>query len=192
LRVEEAGTRARPLSPDDRKAAIIDACIPLLLEHGAGVTTRQIADASGVAEGTLFRAFGDKDTLIRAAVESFLDPEPIRRSLSYIDPELSLEQKVNDILFHLRTRFIGTIRIMSAIGTRPELHGRDYRQELVDVITEALEAEAPRLRVPPAQAAYIIRIVAFAASFDTAGDNYHLETTDIANFIVFGIGNGLN
>jgi AcrR family transcriptional regulator len=179
------------LAPDDRKAMIIDACIPLLFEHGAAVTSKQIADAAGVAEGTIFRAFGDKDSLIQAAVERFLDPEPIRRSLQYIDPESSLEQKVNDILFHLRTRFTGIIGIMSAIGTKPSHHGRDVRQQLVDIITEVLEGESVRLRVPPAQAAYIIRIVAFAASIESFNDDYRMETTDIANFIVFGIGNGL-
>ncbi len=168
---------------------IVDACIPLLFEHGASVTSRQIADAAGVAEGTVFRAFGDKESIIQAAVERFLDPEPIRRSLSYIDPELTLEQKVNDILFHLRARFTGIVGIMSAIGTRPS-GSPDIRQQLVDIITGVLEGEAERLRVPPAQAAYIIRIVAFAASIDSFNSDHRMETTDIANFIVFGIGNG--
>jgi AcrR family transcriptional regulator len=169
---------------------IIDACTPLLFEHGAAVTSKQIADAAGVAEGTIFRAFGDKDSLITAAVERFLDPEPIRRALSYIDPDLSLEQKVNDILFHLRSRFTGIIGIMSAIGTKPaQLH--DVRQQLVDIITEVLEGESVRLRVPPAQAAYIIRIIAFAASIERFNEDHHLETTELANFIVYGIGNGL-
>src|SRR5690606_40981582 len=54
-------TRARPLSRADRRNAIAAATVPLLVEHGAAVTTRQIADAAGVAEGTLFRAFADKD-----------------------------------------------------------------------------------------------------------------------------------
>ena len=189
--MDQTTGRARPLAPEERKASIIDACIPLLFEHGAAVTTRQIADAAGVAEGTLFRAFGDKDSIIQAAVERFLDPEPIRRSLSYIDPDLSLEQKVNDILFHLRSRFTGVIGIMSAIGTKPAYHGRDVQQELLEIITEVMEAESVRLRVPPAQAAYIIRILAFAVSIDSVSANYRMETTDIANFIVFGIGNGL-
>lgn len=170
---------------------IVDACIPLLFEHGAAVTSRQIADAAGIAEGTLFRAFGDKESVIQAAVERFLDPDPIRRSLSYIDPESSLEQKVSDILFQLRSRFTGIMGIMSAIGMKGRPPGSaDVRGELVDVITRVLEDESARLRVPPAQAAYIIRIVAFAASIESFNDDYRLETTDIANFIVFGIGKG--
>src|SRR5690606_31255123 len=128
--------------------------------------------------------------LIQAAVARFLDPEPLRRSLQHIDPDLTLEQKVSDILFHLRTRFTGIMGIMSAIGMKPPLHGRSSRQEIVDVITRVLEGESERLRVPPEQAAYIIRIIAFAASIDSFNDDYRMQTTDIANFIVFGIGNG--
>ena len=185
--------RARPLSVEDRRSSIIDAVIPLLFEHGAAVTTKQIADAAGIAEGTIFRAFGDKDSLIDAAVQRFLDPEPIRRSLSYIDPDSTLEQKVNDILFQLRSRFTGIMGIMSAIGvkSRPS-GGANVRQELADVITAVLEGESVRLRVPPAQAAYIIRIIAFAASIESFNSDYVFETTEIANFIVFGIGNGVN
>ena len=194
----ETTGRARPLSVEDRRSSIIDAVIPLLFEHGAAVTTKQIADAAGIAEGTIFRAFGDKDSLIEAAVQRFLDPEPIRRSLSYIDPDSTLEQKVNDILFQLRTRFTGIMGIMSAIGmkARPS-SGVNVRQELVDVITTVLESESVRLRVPPAQAAYIIRIIAFAASIESFNSDYVFETTEIANFIVYGIGaagigNGVN
>jgi AcrR family transcriptional regulator len=189
--VTETSTRARPLAPEDRKAMIIDACIPLLFEHGAAVTSKQIADAAGVAEGTIFRAFGDKDSLIQAAVARFLDPEPLRRSLQYIDPELSLEQKVNDILFHLRARFTGIMGIMSAVGMKPPLNASNSRHKLVEVITEVLEGESVRLRIPPDQAAYLIRIVAFAASIESFNDDHPLGTAELANFIVFGIGNGL-
>jgi AcrR family transcriptional regulator len=188
--VHESTGRARPLAPEQRKASIIEACIPLLFEHGAAVTSKQIADAAGVAEGTIFRAFGDKESLIAASVEHFLDPEPIRRSLSHIDPELELEQKVNDILFHLRSRFTGIMGIMSAIGTRPTGGNHEIRRQLIDIITTVLAGEADRLRVTPEQAAYLIRIIAFAASIDSFNSDYQLETAELASFVVHGIGNG--
>ena len=50
--------------------------------HGRVVTTKQIADASGVAAGTLFRVFDDQEAIIDAAVEHFLDPEPFRAALA--------------------------------------------------------------------------------------------------------------
>ncbi|HUO45747.1 MAG TPA: helix-turn-helix domain-containing protein, partial [Acidimicrobiia bacterium] len=56
--------RAEPLAPEDRRQAIVEAVIPLLVERGASVTTREMAEAAGIAEGTIFRVFPDKCALI--------------------------------------------------------------------------------------------------------------------------------
>ena len=77
--------RARPLPPDERRAALVAATLPLVAVHGVKVTTRQIADAAGVAEGTIFRVFADKDELVQAAIAAALDPEPLFEELSRVD-----------------------------------------------------------------------------------------------------------
>ena len=41
-----------PLAPEDRRTAILAALIPLLVERGGDVTTKEIAQAAGIAEGT--------------------------------------------------------------------------------------------------------------------------------------------
>src|SRR5690348_9022981 len=76
--------RVAPLAPDDRRAALIEATIPLLIEHGTAVSTRQIAQAAGVAEGTIFRVFPDKASLVMAAVRHGIDPEPGVKAISEI------------------------------------------------------------------------------------------------------------
>ena len=45
------------MSSDNRRRAIVEAITPLLIEHGGGVTTRQMAEAAGIAEGTIFPSF---------------------------------------------------------------------------------------------------------------------------------------
>ncbi len=87
---------------------IIDAAIPLLLIHGREATTKQIADAAGIAEGTVFRAFGDKESIIDAAVDRFLDPTPTTRALRAIDPDEPLRDKVREVLVQIRGR-IGNV-----------------------------------------------------------------------------------
>ena len=87
--------RAPALAPDDRRAMIVAATLPLLLEHGDRVTSRQIAEAAGIAEGTIFRVFADKDEIIRAVVESALDPEPLEVALSRDPRRVSASPKVS-------------------------------------------------------------------------------------------------
>jgi AcrR family transcriptional regulator len=62
---------ARPLS-DDKKDAILASAAELVAVLGTGAPTAKIARGAGVAEGTLFTYFPDKDALLAAL---FLDLE---------------------------------------------------------------------------------------------------------------------
>ncbi|MGH3629597.1 MAG: TetR/AcrR family transcriptional regulator, partial [Sciscionella sp.] len=62
--------RAPTMSPQARREAIIEATMPLLTEHGTAITTKQIATAAGIAEGTVFRVFEDKAELILACLHA--------------------------------------------------------------------------------------------------------------------------
>jgi AcrR family transcriptional regulator len=54
----------------DKRAAIFRAATETIAEDGIGASTAKIAKAAGVAEGSLFRYFVDKDTLLN---ELYLD-----------------------------------------------------------------------------------------------------------------------
>lgn len=178
--------RARPLSVEERQSSIIDAVIPLLAEHGRDLTSKQIAEAAGVAEGTIFRAFGDKDTLITAAIERFLDPEPLRRELRGIDPGLDLHTKVVTIVMLLQRRFREVFRIMAIIGHEHPPHAKQ-RKLFADIIAEVLAPELEQLSWPTDRVAHIIRIVTFAASVPHLNDGVEFTPAELASIILHGI-----
>ena len=179
--------RARPLSPEDRREAILWAVLPLLKEHGRDVSTKQLAEAAGVAEGTLFRAFGDKESLLEAAVAKLLDPLPLISGLRSIDVDLPLEQKLNDILFHLRARMLGIFRIMAALGMRSRPPGTPEPGHWIVVVTELLAPHADELSVPPETVAYWLRMQAFASTLPLFNNPYEFPTDELARLVATGV-----
>lgn len=167
---------------------IIGAVTPLIMEHGRAVTSRQIADAAGLAEGTIFRAFGDKESLIQAVVEKYLDPEPLRNAIRGIDPEQTLEQKVNDVVFFIRSRMTGVIGIMRALGgpgEKPPV--RRGNHEYAELIAQVLEPDLHRLNVSPERVAQYLRLVSFAAAIPPLNEDYEFPTDELASLITYGI-----
>ncbi|NYD43357.1 TetR/AcrR family transcriptional regulator [Nocardioides panaciterrulae] len=66
--------RATAMTAEDRRKAIVDVLIPLIVDSGGEVSTREIAEAAGIAEGTIFRVFPDKRSLMLAAAEEAINP----------------------------------------------------------------------------------------------------------------------
>lgn len=90
------------MSQEDRREAIVLATTPLLLQHGANVTTSQIAQAAGIAEGTVFRAFKDKQELLRWCV----------RAAFAADAELALLDRIAQ-QDRLEDRLVGAVRAVT-------------------------------------------------------------------------------
>lgn len=142
---------------------IVAAALPLLLEHGERVTSRQIAEAAGIAEGTIFRAFRDKDEVIEAVVDAALDPQPLEDALAAIDPAVGLDGAVDAAIVILQHRLIDIWRLLSSVGTR--FHERAKRP-MTDShgLVRIFEAHRDRLAVEPIVAARLLRALTMSTT----------------------------
>lgn len=204
-------TRAKPLPPDERRRAIIDAARPLVAEHGALVTTAQIAAAAGIAEGTLFRVFPSKAAIILAVLQDTLDPDDLLEDLARLRYD-DLHAQVRALLIRLQTHLRDASRmfaIVAALGpeTREAAHpahvdaphadstngcprspatARANADRVRSALAEALLPYADRLATSPTKAATLLLGYAAMSSHALVADDSLNDPDDLATLFLHG------
>jgi AcrR family transcriptional regulator len=181
------------MAPEERRAAIVAATLPLLRRHGVEVTTRQIAEAAGVAEGTLFRVFPDKESLVQAAVAEAFDPGPTLRELAAIDRSLPLRSRLTEAVVVLQRRLSEVFGLLHALGwagppdrmRQPPPPGinEGFRAAIVDIVGP----DAHALRVPAAELAHVLRLLAFSGTHPMIADGRPLDAPQIVAILLDGL-----
>ncbi|AVT36182.1 TetR/AcrR family transcriptional regulator [Plantactinospora sp. BB1] len=190
--------RARPLPPEERRAALITATLALISEHGIKVTTRQIAEAAGVAEGTIFRVFPHKEGLVRVAVETALDPAPLLDELAALDLETPLPERLTELAAILQRRLTSIFNLLHSVGMHGPPEGSSGRptgagglrppnEEIYQAIVRVLEPDADRFRYPLSEVARLLRLLTFAGSHPRISDNEPLTPEMIAAVLLDGV-----
>jgi AcrR family transcriptional regulator len=187
--------RARPLPPDERREAIVRAAVPLLRREGASATTRQIAQAAGVAEGTLFRVFKDKEAIIDAVVEHALDPGTVVAAIRAVPRDLELEPKLLRIVTLLQQRIADVIELMVVIArtapTRFDPRRRAPEDPTVDPAVEAvhevLAPDADRFRLDLPEVTRLIRLLVFAGTHPWITESRPLTPEQIVEVVLDGV-----
>lgn len=179
-------TRAPALPAEERRQAILDATLPLLVERGGAVSTKQIAEAAGIAEGTIFRVFPDKDSLVRAAVERAFDPEPTEQALAAIDATKAFEAQLADAVTILQQRLAAIWRLISAIGAAPE--DKQARPGESAALTALFATHASQVVHDPASCAQRLRALTLALSHPLLVDE-PMSPSEIVSLLLDGIRN---
>ncbi len=183
-----APRRASALPAEERRAAIIEAVRPLLVEHGEAITTRQIAAAAGIAEGTIFRVFADKDELLDAVLEAALDQAPLEAALRTIDPDLDFESQLTEATVLLQKRVVDVWTLLSHVNAKRH---DQVRRPMTDspALVELFAAHADEIRVEPVAAARYLRALTMSLTHPMVAAEA-AAATDIVDFVLHGVGSG--
>lgn len=201
--------RASPLAPDDRRQAIIRAVLPLVRDRGAEVTSKELAVAAGVAEGTLFRAFGDKSSLVHLVAMEGLrrsaGPTDTSEALAAIDLGLPLEDRIAEVMTVGGRRALERehwIQVLAAVHRHRGGQGgpsqeqverfrtqlaelrQKQRRATLDGLLAVLTPDRHRLRVPPEVAATLVEAT-------VSGMHQALDPTPDASAIADALVNGI-
>jgi AcrR family transcriptional regulator len=182
------------MSPQERREMLVVATLPLVAQHGLKVTTRQIAEAAGVAEGTIFRVFSDKDALVRAAVAKALDPGPVIAELAVVDMGLELRDRLVVVTGILQRRLVMVFNLLISVGRHhpPEdidehrARARPHNAAIMEDIGRILEPDRDRLRCPVADVARILRLLTFSGSHPLINDGHLLTAEEITDVVLNG------
>jgi AcrR family transcriptional regulator len=179
--------RAVALPADERRRMIVEATLPLLLQNGEMVTTRQIADAAGIAEGTIFRVFEDKDTLISAVIDRAMDTELLEEALSRIDVDQSFERCLQAAVVILQQRVVDIWRLVSSVGSRFHDHNKSRGpQETSGALVGLFTAHKAHLSVTPVVAARLLRALTMSVTHPVLVDE-PMSPREIVQLFLHGI-----
>ena len=182
------------MPPEERYVALVDVTLRLLREHGRQVTTRQIAEEAGVAEGTIFRVVASKEELVDAAIARAFEPGDLVARLEGIDRALPLRDRLVALASVLQQRFRATFSLMQRVGlVRPPDHLHDseaaiaWRARLQALVVEIVGDDAHLLAVPVDHFVHVFRLLAFAGSHEQIADGRLLTPEQIADTVLFGL-----
>ena len=178
--------RASAMPPEQRRAAIIEAVRPLLAEFGESLTSKQIAAAAGIAEGTIFRVFADKDELLDATLEAALDQEQFEASLRRIDAGQPFEAQLIEATLLIQRRVVDVWTLLSHLNAKRH---EQVRRPMTDspALADLFAAHADRIRTEPVNAARLLRALTMSLTHPMIAAEAS-TAAEIVDLVLHGIG----
>lgn len=184
------------MTRDERRASIVEATAPLLEQYGQQLTTKQIADAAGVAEGTIFRAFDSLQEVIEATVTASLSPERLDAIVADATFPGTLVEDVTGA-FEAANRYFDVVRSAFLIGHNSPSHDANARcarnllqerdAQLTGLLTDRFAPHADELSVAPIECAQLVLALAIGERRRHAAGASPLSREVLVATIVHGV-----
>lgn len=181
----------------DRRRAILDVVVPLLVEKGSSLTTAEVARAAGIAEGTIFRVFPDKCALIYEAVKATMDPTQVADAIRAIGPSASMTVQLAEAVRVLRDHFNRMTSLgesLRSVAALPGAQKRDVGRLIKDsstvisaALVELFERHRAALRVSPSTATAAFRGLVFASAHPLLPPRERLAMDETVSILLSGI-----
>ncbi len=145
----EFAERKRP-TQDERRAAILAAALDVFAENGfAAARLDDVAQKAGVAKGTLYLYFPDKEALFEALLQGLVSPVLQRIEVLSEDTALPASAILTGILTVFQTEIIGTnreriLRLIISEGPRFPRIAEFYHREVISKGREIIRTIAAR------------------------------------------------
>lgn len=180
------------MPPEQRRAAIIDAALELLTHDSPELTTRVVAEAAGVAEGTLFRVFPTLSELLGATYTEFLSRERLMARLNAVELGDTLESRtlgcvraIVDYFTHIHAVLPpprhDTVNAPHAVCVR-DAHKERFA-DVRDWVVEVFEPHSAELTITPENYAHYLKALSMGLAMARPGG---LNPEDLTRFALDG------
>jgi AcrR family transcriptional regulator len=168
------------------------------VRHGRQVTTAQIATAAGVAEGTIYRVFPDKLSILDACLEHVLDTTHLEGDLQTASARPTIERRLEAIVEALHRHLSRVLPIALALGVvtartaadeeRDGVTATNHAVMLTSLVARHLRAEAGSFRSSPVTVARLLVGLVFGAAFQEAHSGLpRLRARTVARIVLDGV-----